>query len=71
MKAIRLQVPGSAPNEVWLTNPSDVATLDVPGGRVTLRLNDWSESGIAFARLTFEPIRSGLVRFGEGPKARP
>ena len=56
----------------WLVRQGDKTTLDVPGGRVTLELNGgWSESGIAYTRLSYEPIRAGLVRFGEGPgKAR-
>lgn len=66
-RTIRVMTPSG--RDVWLTGRGDEAALDVPGGRVTLALDGgWSESGIAYTHLTYEPIRSGLVRFGEGPK---
>jgi hypothetical protein len=41
-------------------------SLDVPGGRVTFH---WENSGsdLGYAHLRYEPIRAGLVRFGQGP----
>lgn len=52
------------PGDGWLVNRGDKATLDVPGGRVTLELNGgWSKSGIAYCRLWYEPVRSGLCTF--------
>ncbi len=51
-----------------LVRQGDKVSMDIPGGRVTLALSGgWSESGIAFTHLVYEPIRQGLVRFGEGP----
>ena len=68
-RMIRVLRPGPL-SDGWLVRMGDKTTLDVPShGRVTLELNGgWSESGIAYARLSYEPIRQGLVRFGEGPK---
>ncbi len=69
-RMIRVITSDSGGNE-WLSRIGDDVRLDVPGGRVTLELNGgWSESGIAYARLSYKPIRSGLVRFGDGPKPR-
>ena len=54
--------------DVFLSRQGDEVSLDVPGGRVTLSLKGgWSESGIAYTHLTYEPIRACLVRFGKGP----
>lgn len=67
-----IQVQTSSPKDEWLVRQGDEVRLDVPGGRVTLALHGgWSESGIAYTRLSYEPIRSGLVRFGEGPTRAP
>ena len=58
-----------ARDDQWLARQGDKVSLDVPGGRVTFSLSGgWSESGIAYTHLEYEPIRAGLVRFGEGPR---
>ena len=60
-------VVGHSLDDRWLSRQGDQVTLEVPGGRVCLVLGGWSQSVIAYTRLTYQPIRSGLVRFGEGP----
>jgi hypothetical protein len=47
----------------WLSKGQDVE-MAVPGGRVRFTFRDTSESGTIFAALRFEPVRSGLMRFG-------
>jgi hypothetical protein len=57
-------------SDAWLVRTKDAVSMDVPGGRVTLVLDGgWSESGIAYTHLRYEPLRAGLVRFGHGPRA--
>lgn len=53
----------------FLIRLGDEISIDVPAGRVTFKLaGGWSESGIAYCHLTYQPIRQGLIRFGHGPK---
>jgi hypothetical protein len=69
-RMIRVQrsVPSgeARPDDGWLVRMGDKTTLEVTEpGRVTLELHaGWSESGIAYCRLSFKPIRRGLTRFG-------
>lgn len=52
----------------FLSRTGDKIEMDIPGGRVTFSLNGgWSASGIAYCRLSYEPMRSGLIQFGAGP----
>jgi hypothetical protein len=61
VKTIRVLSDGG--KNGWLTRPGDRVSIEVPGGRVTLKFVATSQSGIVYTQLTYEDIRKGLVRF--------